>query len=568
VLGDVFLIRSVGTAALLNLTLQWLLTRRSGPGYTHVALGTGRHQVIHAMPAPAHVEFAMVHELLAPDARWEAFRHRELAARLEKDATLALNYHDRLCGSIGEAYNMAFILRDADHSSFCSQLVGKLLADFGCPFPVKPHRLMPMQIAHEVRKSREWQDVCAEYRELLRQDDDFQRLHHNPNERDARAHLAAYLYAKARANWDELQWTAAVKGPLPESNVTLVERDGITVVRQVDPVGGVGEIELPETCREGVDRWGLLFTSLTDRLAGADWIDMLTAAMPPRSTGSVRALVEPGTARHDAALVLGREDLAKAAALYFDGVLPVATDCVPPEALAWKAPAAWRMAGADLHETAYVLNKARMRERIIQALEAQRLKGSYIVLSPAALMQAAARADDLSVTIAMPAVELETASWEMIVELRKDDKALRQLRLPRTVLAGSFPDDERPALLGRLHAAREAQAAAARKFGFALRPGEITMVVSTASDLARTRHSIPAMLFGASLASVAASAARPASCTEAGLSLSVATAVHAFSAFEHWHRAAFLFQQPHSEDDANGTPRDGPDATPLTPDPP
>src|SRR5690242_1994102 len=100
-LGDVILLRSTNKTAPVNLALQRLVTARfwEGDGYTHVALVSGPWQVIHAMPAPWHIEIAAVQELLAPDEviTWRAWRHMAFARRLEDDERLCHRLHDELC---------------------------------------------------------------------------------------------------------------------------------------------------------------------------------------------------------------------------------------------------------------------------------------------------------------------------------------------------------------------------------------------------------------------------------------------------------------------------------------
>src|SRR5580698_9227427 len=91
-IGDILLIRAASTIASLNVAMQGVLSRESADlkGFSHVAIGSGSWQVFHAMPKPAHIEFAQVQEILEPTVRFEVFRNRDLVKRLGEDPRL---YH-------------------------------------------------------------------------------------------------------------------------------------------------------------------------------------------------------------------------------------------------------------------------------------------------------------------------------------------------------------------------------------------------------------------------------------------------------------------------------------------
>ncbi len=148
------------------------------PAYTHVALLLGTYRAVHAWPAPDHVEFTVVHELLAPQDEWNVWRNLPLAEKLNGDTNLSYEFLWQAELYVGERYNNPRrLLRSKEHHSFCSELVGKVYSHFGLPFPGSPEHLMPISIAKEVRRDSRWGDVTDEDRGRLRTDPRYQRLH-------------------------------------------------------------------------------------------------------------------------------------------------------------------------------------------------------------------------------------------------------------------------------------------------------------------------------------------------------------------------------------------------------
>ncbi len=500
-LGDVILLRGTGKSAPVNLAAQRLVTGRlwGGDGYTHVAFASGPWQVIHAMPAPRHVEIAAIQELLAPETTaWRIWRNAQFSKRLDDEPGLADRLHYGLSLSLGEAYNSSFVLKNDLNESFCSQLVGKLARQWGMPFAKPPHQLMPLDIAAEVEKSSAWIDVTEEYRKRLATDPDHRRLFFNDNHRDSQAHLAAYIRAKESANAYLRAFTVMVQGVGPESRVELVEESGMRRISVPASAAGQGMhgrplSELPDPYHGSECDWDRYLNPAAQSLSDAQYAELMALELPGAPDAATAEAPWNGVgARHDAALVLGREDIAKTAALIFDGIIPMGIDRVPAGVVAWGARDAWRVDPSQFHramrqrtgagersslrvrtpdgeahvfrpddvdgeahafssvlERGYVDNERQLQERVLLGLQDAGLSGSAWV-APSELVERPGQEASAFILEIVGAVhvDVEALSWEDIVRLRTDLatmhglRALRHLFVPASSADAAVPRDE------------------------------------------------------------------------------------------------------------------------------
>jgi hypothetical protein len=288
-IGDVILLKSSAKTSTLNLALQRLNTRRFAypEGYTHVALGTGPFQAIHAMPAPWHVEIAALQELLLPQAVWQVWRNSRFSEKIGDNTELAFSYHCKFSECIGEAYNNRFVFRDAPDYSYCSQLVGKLAEVMGCPFSKPPFTLMPIDIRAEVERAQDWTDVTAEYENLLERDAHYQRLYFNPNRRDSMAHYSAYLHAKGKENAFNQGLVAMMGTKGPQSRIIPIGSNGATTAFTIDDsprkgLHGHEAVDLPEPYHGSVWDWSKILSPITQLLGDDEFEALMSLEMLPK----------------------------------------------------------------------------------------------------------------------------------------------------------------------------------------------------------------------------------------------------------------------------------------------
>jgi hypothetical protein len=203
VTGDIVLIEKASAGKkkeTANVIGQRFVTQDFSTGpYTHAALILGTYRVVHAIPAPDHIEFTVIQELLAPQEKWVVWRHRVLAERLGADTKLryAFLWYAEL--HVGERYNYPVPPKSRTNHSFCSELIGKVYARFGFPFDPVPERLMPIAIAKAVRDHPDWGEVTDEYQRALAADARYRQLYDPEETRAALMHLRALTDAKEAA---------------------------------------------------------------------------------------------------------------------------------------------------------------------------------------------------------------------------------------------------------------------------------------------------------------------------------------------------------------------------------
>ena len=474
--GDIILVRSSGKSANRNLLGQRLATGRSTKGreYTHVVLVSGPWQAIHAMPAPQHVEIVGLQEILkVDDPTWRAWRHNAFAERLAADDGLKHALHYKLCESLGEAYNGRFVFRSHPEHSFCSQLVGKHVAHWGIPFQVPPHQLMPIDIAAEIEASpHAWSDVTDEYRERLAGNQDYRRLYDNRNLRDANAHRASYFWAKEEANDSLRMFTASIDGAKPQSRVNVETSGGLRVVSGLKgprpSAHGPSPSVLPDPYHGSVRDWARWLSPSIQWLDEQDYGELMSLSLPVRS-GQAPGDWLGRLARHDVALVLARQDVARDAALLFDAVLAWAAGEVPGEVGAWRASVPGRVGlkvnAPDGHshlirpgdpgseavvipailERLYVAKDSPQRAQIAADLRAARV-GTPALLVPSGLVDFDAEEEDVVSALAIELtgielVDIRRVAWSRILRVREDVPTMRGLRALRHLFVPHWTDD-------------------------------------------------------------------------------------------------------------------------------
>ena len=484
-IGDIFLVSGDSKLAALNFHAQRLMSMHWRPReeFTHVAMGFGEWLAIHAMPEPWHVELVGLHELLGPRARWRAWRNPALAASLADEDRRSRKHFD-MCSALGGSYNALFVMKNVPEASYCSQLVGRMAADLGHPFTRRSRVLMPLDIFEVVSSSDAWIEVTDEYEERLKNDVDFQRLHTNGNDRDAQAHYAAYLVSKGNLNEYLRGERAAFEGLLPNSRVDARTDGSIRVIsikstpkRDERGLDGTETADLPSPYEGSVDTWSNKLDILRERV-GLTFPSQMREMMDALRSERTENFPESAWV-HDAVVVIGRSDLAKAAAILFDAVVPVGTDAVGASSIAFGSPPSLQQnatlfvdrirdqrgapmtapfglelpdgtllranAGdvdaeelllASVLEEAYVKDMRRLGSAVLKKLADANIDEPALLLPSADELVHDDRSAEAWHLIleGVPLVDADGLSWEEIAQLRTDPGAMASFQLPRRLL--------------------------------------------------------------------------------------------------------------------------------------
>ncbi|MDH4568846.1 hypothetical protein E8E95_19345 [Pseudomonas sp. BN414] len=166
--GDVILLDS---STKFNSFGQKLLTLDflSSPP-THVAFVSGKYSVHHAMPRPAHIEVTLVHEILNPKKRWSVWRNTHLNNELVSDQGAFGRLSVVVNNFLGDAYRFQNFFSKKPDSSYCSELVGKIMSGLGKELPMPSSKLLPLHLQKYFIENDEWIDVTVEYVDLLKED--------------------------------------------------------------------------------------------------------------------------------------------------------------------------------------------------------------------------------------------------------------------------------------------------------------------------------------------------------------------------------------------------------------
>jgi hypothetical protein len=359
VIGDILLVmHPSSTVSAANVRLQRVVSpgsKHAGPGgFSHVAIGSGPGQIFHAMPAPAHVEFALVHEVLDPGTVFQAFRNKHLAGRVGSDPGLYGSLRWEFSKHIGGAYNFTLSLRDDPDLAFCSQLVGRIAESLGNAFPKSARWLFPNDIAAYVQAhEHEWECVTDEYKTFIANSADYKRLWANRNSVDAKAFRVAYERAKRHANEFERAFAAMEFGERPQTRLPILRHGGLTEISQtIEAPPAQREPNAPPSnlfsYRQSVRAWDKHFDMAATQLSEEQYQDIVSLDIPGRPLPAEDPRISPSCKSHDAVLVLADERTAKLAALMFDSVIPLGTDRIPEEVCAWDAPRTWRRGSAEI----------------------------------------------------------------------------------------------------------------------------------------------------------------------------------------------------------------------------
>ena len=361
-IGDIVLVTHTSTFAALNVGLQRVVSPESADSgaFSHVAIGSGPWQIFHAMPAPAHIEFALVQEVLDPKAVFEVFRNRPLANRFSSNSGLYGLLRDEFSKHIGGAYNVLFSFRDDPDFAFCSQLVGRIAESLGSAFPEYARWLLPNDIANYVQAHDDWYCVTGEYQSFIASDAEYKRLWSNPNSVDAKAFRAAYERAKLNANQFERAFAAMQFGERPQTRLTVQRHAGLMEISQTieappeqrEPTSGQSN---PFCYRQSVREWDKHFQKAATQLSEEQYRELLSIQIPTQDGRELPVndpRISSSCKSHDAVFVLADERTAKISALMFDSLIPLGTDRIPEDVCAWGAPATWRRGSAEIMQLA------------------------------------------------------------------------------------------------------------------------------------------------------------------------------------------------------------------------
>lgn len=217
----------------LSWTFQGMLARgrRTRTAY-HVALMTGSHGVIHAVPNG--VEQTLIYEIVDIERAFGIYRYKRLQEHFEKDplniAQFAIQMEECTC----EAYNMnVAFLRSTRERLFCSELIAKVFLAAGFKlFADTAARTLPSTIENSIReRPDEWIDMTESYLEYLDRApvarDISGKLRDDPVAAGALRHAKRFLFV---CNHARHKFFGDSKPPIKRNEYEVTHVDGSTVI--------------------------------------------------------------------------------------------------------------------------------------------------------------------------------------------------------------------------------------------------------------------------------------------------------------------------------------------------
>lgn len=191
--------------------------------------------------------------------------------------------------------------------------------------------------------------------------------------------------------------------------------------------------------------------------------------------------------------------------------------------------------------TTYIDSDSEFRKYLSHFLS-QYLKGMPLVTPASPLESSTATTDDISVVMSgIPIVEVDKASWEQIVEFRKDPQAKAKLRRFRLFAHDKFKDKSRTYIEDTLNSMIEDYQAAAKDHGFELLTGSLTTLANSKALMTTGAAALVASIMGSPItAGVAALAG--VSLEIANIALKVAEKRHAFHKLQRDHQLAYILE--------------------------
>lgn len=202
---------------------------------THVAFVSGKYSAHHAMPSPAHIEVTLVHEILNPEKRWSVWRNTHLNNELVSDQGAFGRLSVVVNKFLGDSYRFQNFFSEKPDSSYCSELVGKIMSGLGKELPMPSSKMLPLHLQKYLIESDEWIDVTGEYVDLLKEDYLYVGLYADDVEVQALC-TQAFLVAKLDYNNFSRAFEVAASGAKVKSE-SRVRVDGNKGWVSIVPIG-------------------------------------------------------------------------------------------------------------------------------------------------------------------------------------------------------------------------------------------------------------------------------------------------------------------------------------------
>ena len=191
-------------------------------------------------------------------------------------------------------------------------------------------------------------------------------------------------------------------------------------------------------------------------------------------------------------------------------------------------------------ENAYADNRADFRSRLLLGLSRAGFVNLPILISSSSLPSKAATLDDITLTVTnLNLINFQNASWEQVLELRKDAASQAKLRNLRVFLHKEYIGKDVAYIEDHFQKSIDDYADAVRDHGFTTRMSTLSTLLSSKSLPATLGTTAGAILFGTPLQAVATGVVT--SIYEIGkVAVEVAKHRHAFNKLKKDHPVAFI----------------------------
>ncbi len=292
-------------------------------------------------------------------------------------------------------------------------------------------------------------------------------------------------------------------------------------------------------------------------------------------------MAEDRTYSHPESVVcVARPEHAKSGATYFGKIIPFAISDLPDDVVADGVPEDWKKSTrkladsmrrrlsvgpnvkvkiknpdessllftgendadtyASVLEHAYVDNTTDFRSRLLLGLSAAGFTNVPIIISSSSIPSKASTLDDITLSLTnLDLIDFRNASWEQVLELRKDRESQAKLRNLRVFLHKEYIGKDIAYIEDHLQKTIDDYANAVRDHGFTTLTSTLSTLLSSKSLLATIGTTAAAILFGTPLQ--AAVTGTISSSYELGkVVVEVAKHRHAFNKLKRDHPVAFI----------------------------
>lgn len=198
---------------------------------------------------------------------------------------------------------------------------------------------------------------------------------------------------------------------------------------------------------------------------------------------------------------------------------------------------------ADPHiARVYLENTAGARDEILRDLAGIGVAGSPLLVPEGALPHDAASIDDITITLAnIPLVDITRASWEQILDFRKDLRSMAKLRRLRLFLYDNYMGKSSQYIQDAIVRDLEDYESCCKEHGFEFKTGVLSTVLDSKILLTTGLITLAAFLFGK--ASTGCIAAAIGSTIEIGkIILTIASKEHSLAQLRDTHPLAYIIE--------------------------